>query len=93
MHEEPAVPNLGKPHTGTFLREGVCIAIEPMINLGKSRKAKIGADTWTAITGDKKPSAHFEHTVVVRKNKAEVLTLSRLKKNSLLSPEIEVAIS
>jgi methionyl aminopeptidase len=83
MHEEPAVPNIGKKGTGTFLREGMVIAIEPMINMGRSRKSKIGPDTWTAITGDMKPAAHFEHTVVVRRNKAEILTLSRLKKETL----------
>ncbi len=81
MHEEPPVPNLGKRGTGVFLREGMALAIEPMINLGRSRKAVIANDTWTAITADKKPSAHFEHTVIVRKDKAEVLTLSRLKKD------------
>jgi methionyl aminopeptidase len=82
MHEEPPVPNIGKRGTGVFLREGMVLAIEPMINLGRSRKAKILSDTWTAVTADGKPSAHFEHTVVVRKGKAEILTLSRLKKTS-----------
>jgi methionyl aminopeptidase len=83
LHEEPPVPNLGKRNTGIFLREGMCLAIEPMINLGKSRKSVIAADTWTAITADKKPAAHFEHTVVVRKGKAEILTLSRKQKLEL----------
>ncbi len=87
MHEEPPVPNIGKAGTGVFLREGMVLAIEPMINLGRSRKAKILSDTWTAVTADGKPAAHFEHTVVVRKGKAEILTLSRLPKTSLATEE------
>lgn len=87
MHEEPPVPNIGKAGTGVFLREGMVLAIEPMINLGRSRKAKILSDTWTAVTADGKPSAHFEHTVVVRKGKAEILTLSRLPKTLLATEE------
>ncbi|MCS7012983.1 MAG: type I methionyl aminopeptidase [Chloroherpetonaceae bacterium] len=83
LHEEPPVPNIGKRNTGVFLREGMCLAIEPMINLGKSRKSIIAADTWTAITSDKKPAAHFEHTVVVRKGQAEILTLSRKHKSAV----------
>lgn len=79
MHEEPAVPNIGKRSTGLFLREGMVLAIEPMVNLGRTRKIKIGSDTWTAVSADGKPSAHFEHTVVVRKIEAEILTLSRIK--------------
>ncbi len=87
MHEEPPVPNIGKAGTGVFLREGMVLAIEPMINLGRSRRAKILSDTWTAVTADGKPAAHFEHTVVVRKGKAEILTLSRLPKSSLATEE------
>lgn len=87
MHEEPPVPNIGKRGTGVFLREGMVLAIEPMINLGRSRKAKILSDTWTAVTADGKPAAHFEHTVVVRKGKAEILTLSRLNQTSLAAEE------
>ncbi|MDX2128251.1 MAG: type I methionyl aminopeptidase [Chloroherpetonaceae bacterium] len=93
LHEEPAVPNLGKRGTGTFLREGMALAIEPMINLGKSRKAKIGSDTWTAITGDGKPSAHFEHTIIVRKDRAEVLTISRLKRSETKAVRAEQLVS
>ncbi|MGQ9804913.1 MAG: type I methionyl aminopeptidase [Chlorobiales bacterium] len=89
MHEEPPVPNIGKAGTGVFLREGMVLAIEPMINLGRSRKAKILSDTWTAVTADGKPAAHFEHTVVVRKGKAEILTLSRLPKTLLATEEGE----
>lgn len=87
MHEEPPVPNIGKRGTGAFLREGMVLAIEPMINLGRSRKAKILSDTWTAVTADGKPAAHFEHTVVVRKGRAEILTLSRLEQPSLAAED------
>lgn len=85
LHEEPPVPNFGKRNTGPFLREGMVLAIEPMINLGKARKAIIGSDTWTAVTADKMPSAHFENTVVVRKGQAEVITLSRREQQALKS--------
>ena len=85
LHEEPPVPNIGKQGTGPFLREGMALAIEPMISLGKSRRAVIGADTWTAVTEDKKPAAHFENTVIVRKGQAEVITLSRRERESLQS--------
>jgi methionyl aminopeptidase len=73
LHEKPEVPNYGKKGRGPLLREGIVIAIEPMINLGK--KAIIQErDGWTIRTADGKPSAHFEHTVAVRKGQAEVLT-------------------
>ena len=62
MHEEPQVPNYGKPGTGPVLREGLVIAIEPMINLGHE-DVKVLSDGWTVITMDGQPSAHFEHTV------------------------------
>ena len=73
LHEEPQVPNYGKRGRGIMLKEGLVIAIEPMINLG-TRRIKQLSDGWTIITADKKYSAHFEHTVVVRKGKAEVLS-------------------
>ena len=73
LHEEPQVPNYGKRGRGIMLKEGLVIAIEPMINLG-TRRIKQLSDGWTIITVDKKYSAHFEHTVVVRKGKAEVLS-------------------
>lgn len=73
LHEKPEVPNYGKPGRGTLLREGLVIAIEPMINLGK-RNITQESDGWTIRTSDRKPSAHFEHTVAIRKEKAEVLT-------------------
>lgn len=73
LHEEPQVPNYGQRGRGIMLKEGLVIAIEPMINLG-TRRIKQLSDGWTIITADKKYSAHFEHTVVVRKGKAEVLS-------------------
>jgi len=73
LHEEPQVPNYGKRGRGIKLKEGMVIAIEPMINMG-SREIKQLSDGWTIITADKKYSAHFEHTIVVRKGKAEVLS-------------------
>jgi methionyl aminopeptidase len=74
MHEEPQIPNFGKAGTGPKLLAGMCLAIEPMVNLG-SPKIIMGADGWTARTSDGKVSAHFEHTVMVTEKGAEILTL------------------
>ena len=83
LHEEPAVPNYGRKHTGVKLREGMTLAIEPMIALGRSRRAVSKRGAWVAVTEDGKPSAHFEHTIVVRAGKAEILTRTFLdSKNS-----------
>ncbi len=73
LHEAPEVPNYGKKGSGVKLVEGMVLAIEPMINMG-TRNVKQLRDGWTIITADAKPSAHFEHDVVVRKGKAEVLS-------------------
>lgn len=73
LHEEPEVPNYGKRGSGAVLKENMVIAIEPMVNMGV-RNIKHLSDGWTVVTKDGKPSAHFEHTVLVRKNKAEVLS-------------------
>lgn len=73
LHEKPEVPNYGKRGNGPRLQEGLVIAIEPMINMGK-REVIQSRDGWTVMTADGKPSAHFEHTVVVRKEKAEILS-------------------
>jgi methionyl aminopeptidase len=73
LHEDPQVPNYGKRGRGIKLKEGMVIAIEPMINLG-TKNIKQLSDGWTVITTDRKYSAHFEHTIVVRKGKAEVLS-------------------
>lgn len=73
MHEEPQVPNYGKPGSGKALREGWVIAIEPMINLGR-HDVKVLSDGWTVITIDGRPSAHFEHTVAITADGPQVLT-------------------
>lgn len=73
IHEEPDVPNYGKPKTGPLLKEGMVIAVEPMINLGTS-KIYIKEDGWTIVTADNLPSAHFEHTVLVTKEGIKILT-------------------
>lgn len=73
LHEAPEVPNYGKRGQGPKLQEGMILAIEPMINFGKKGVIQ-ERDGWTIRTVDRKPSAHFEHTVAVRKGKAEILT-------------------
>lgn len=73
LHEEPAIPNFGEPGTGVKLKEGMVLAIEPMVNAG-TYKVEVDDDGWTVRTADGKPSAHFEHTVVVRKGEPEILT-------------------
>jgi len=73
LHERPEVPNYGKRGSGLKLQTGLVIAVEPMVNLGTKNIVQ-EKDGWTIRTKDRKPSAHFEHTVVVRKDKAEVLT-------------------
>jgi methionyl aminopeptidase len=74
VHEEPSVPNFGKPHTGIILQKGMTLAIEPMANL-KGYKVEIEKDGWTIKTCDRSLSCHFEWTVVVTENGYEVLTL------------------
>jgi methionyl aminopeptidase len=73
LHESPEVPNYGKRGRGVKLQEGLVLAIEPMINMGVKEIIQLN-DGWTIKTADLKPSAHFEHTVVVRKGKAEILS-------------------
>ena len=73
VHEEPDVPNYGVKGTGPVLKVGMVIAVEPMLNLG-THKIYILDDDWTIITRDGKPSAHYEHTVVVTKDGYQVLT-------------------
>ena len=73
LHEDPQVPNFGIRGRGMVLKPGMVIAIEPMINAGKP-DVKILSDGWTAITADKKLSAHFEHTVAILENGYEILT-------------------
>lgn len=73
MHEDPQVPNYGKRGTGAMLKQGMCIAIEPMITLGE-RQIVMERDGWTVRTRDRKVAAHFEHTVAVRSGKADILS-------------------
>lgn len=73
MHEDPEVPNYGRRGTGPLIKNGMCIAIEPMINLG-SKNIVIERDGWTCRTKDRKPSAHFEHNVAVIDGAAKPLT-------------------
>jgi methionyl aminopeptidase len=74
MHEDPQIPNFGNPGTGTALRPGMVIAIEPMVNIG-DRRTKKDSDAWTVRTLDGSLSAHFEHTMAITEGEAEVLTL------------------
>ncbi len=73
LHEKPEVPNYGKRGTGLKLMDGLTIAIEPMINMGKAAIWQLN-DGWTIKTRDGLPSAHFEHTIAVRKGKADILS-------------------
>jgi methionyl aminopeptidase len=73
MHEDPQVPNYGKRGSGAKIKEGLVLAIEPMINLG-TKKVYTEEDGWTVRTEDRKPSVHFEHDVCVKKGKADILS-------------------
>src|SRR3984893_1564380 len=73
LHEEPQVPNYGRRGTGAKLKEGLILAIEPMINLGK-RDVYTESDGWTVRTTDHQPSVHFEHDVCVKRGKADILS-------------------
>ena len=75
LHEEPQVPNYGKPKQGHRLQAGMCIAIEPMINAG-TKEIYTEKDGWTVRTKDGKASAHFEHTIAITKNGARILSTS-----------------
>lgn len=74
MHEDPDVPNYGRPHTGLLLEPGMVLAIEPMINAG-TRKTRLGSDGWLVSTRDGAPSAHFEKTVAITEGDPIVLTV------------------
>jgi methionyl aminopeptidase len=73
MHEEPQVPNHGKPKRGMRLITGLTLAIEPMVNVGSAETRTLG-DKWTVVTADASRSAHFEHTVAVTEGGPRVLT-------------------
>ena len=85
LHERPEVPNYGKRGSGLKLQTGLVLAVEPMINLGTKNIVQ-EKDGWTIRTKDKKPSAHFEHTIVVRKDKAEILTSFEYIEKALKQP-------
>lgn len=74
LHEEPNVPNYGRPGKGIRLEEGMTLAIEPMVNIG-GYEVETLRDNWTVVTRDRSLSAHFEHTVAIRKNGPDILTL------------------
>ena len=74
MHEDPQVYNFGTPGTGVMLKEGLVIAIEPMVNVGEY-KISFKPDGWTTVTADGLPSAHYEHTVAITENGPDILTL------------------
>ena len=73
MHEDPPVPNYGRRGNGPLLKKGMCIAIEPMICQG-ARQIYMADDGWTIRTRDGKPAAHFEHTIAVGMDKADILS-------------------
>ena len=73
MHEEPQIPNFGVPGTGPILKEGMTLALEPMVNVGDWH-TRVGDDHWTVLTADGSLSAHFEHTIAITDGEAEVLT-------------------
>jgi len=73
LHEEPEIPNFGRPHQGPVLKSGMVLAIEPMVNMG-SWESEILANGWTAVTRDRLPSAHFEHTIAITEEGPKILT-------------------
>ncbi|MCF6268605.1 MAG: type I methionyl aminopeptidase [Melioribacteraceae bacterium] len=75
LHEDPQVHNFGKKGTGAIIKNGMTIAIEPMINMG-TYKVEILGDGWTVVTADRKPSAHFEHSIAIFDGKTEILSVS-----------------
>ena len=74
LHEEPQIPNFGRPGNGPKLREGVVLCIEPMVNMGR-RAVKMLDDGWTALSVDGSVSAHFEHTIIVTGEGPEILSV------------------
>lgn len=73
MHEDPQVPNYGRRGNGMLMKNGLCIAIEPMITLG-DRNVALLPDKWSVTTADRKPAAHFEHTIAIHNGKADILS-------------------
>ena len=88
LHEDPQVPNYGKRGSGSKLKEGLVLAIEPMINLGK-KDVYTEEDGWTVRTKDGKPSVHFEHDVCIRKGKADILSdYTNIEKAEMENPSL-----
>lgn len=88
LHEDPQVPNYGKRGSGPKLKEGLVVAIEPMINMGK-KDVYTEDDGWTVRTKDGKPSVHFEHDVCVKKDKADILSdYSIIEKEEIANPHL-----
>ncbi|MBU4199126.1 MAG: type I methionyl aminopeptidase [Verrucomicrobia bacterium] len=81
MHEDPQIPNFGSPGRGPVLRDGMTLAIEPMVNLGVAG-VEVLEDRWTVVTRDRRPSAHVEHTVAVGVTAAEILTCASEKRDN-----------
>jgi len=81
LHEEPQIPNYGRPGSGPLLRPGMTLAIEPMVNMGRC-DVRILRDGWTVVAVDGKPSSHFEHTVLVTEGEAEILTCRKIPASS-----------
>src|SRR6185436_19356275 len=91
LHEDPQVPNYGKRGQGSKIKEGLVLAIEPMINLGK-KEVFTEEDGWTVRTKDGKPSVHFEHDVCIRKGKADILSdYSIIEKEEGINPNLFVS--
>lgn len=76
LHEDPYVPNFGAPKLGAILKPGMTFCVEPMLNLG-TKHVRILRDNWTTITADKKPSAHFEHMIVITETGYDILTADK----------------
>ena len=93
LHEAPEVPNYGKRGRGPLIKEGLVIAIEPMINLGVRQVRQLN-DGWTVITKDRKVSAHYEHTIAVGINGPEILSDHRMIEEAISNnPELsEVSV-
>jgi len=89
LHEDPEVPNYGKKGSGIVLKEGLVIAVEPMINMGR-KDVKSLSDGWTIKTVDGQPSAHFEHTIAVGKEKVDILSSFEFVEEELKKQKIEV---
>ena len=87
MHEEPGVPNYGRRGTGAELRSGMCICIEPMVNMGSKNVIFDRNDGWTVRTKTGKPSAHFEHCIAIRDGKADILSSFDFIKEVLVDRE------